>query len=485
MSGAADASAFSTMFSPLAPLLIGMESLWTHRFWSKANLQITDETTAYLPLRDGTQWGGTVVFSQPKRATLTSEYVLEVVISGSTLTSQPAVLTPVPNPPWAAANTPAAYVNCLGDQLIAQVTHRLGSQILHQYEGEYAQIYQRICVNEVNEQYRNAMILGGLPLSTVATPEQQRRQALVKGITVYVPLDRLWCSQNVDESWMPEAYATQGEIAIELSRLARVVYNATLRTGIGGTVPDPFVNGAPPTILSMRLFSREVILTVPEKMARLTTYESDRGALVHFLDCERQRRVTLIGTGGAGVRDFEIRLDNIRLDMQEIIFIVRRGFGAGTPQNEAALDDDWAGDPLQAPVYDFTVEGAPQRVTSRLGAQNKFIDVMLDDVVSFRLQAGGKRLFDDQGDLLDRTWVRRLYHPDSQPRDPIYIKSFSMAPEETKYVSGFQNAANLGNLSIVITMPDFAANIPRVVDVYVHSHNINQSRRGDSVKSLK
>jgi hypothetical protein len=122
---------------------------------------------------------------------------------------------------------------------------------------------------------------------------------------------------------------------------------------------------------------------------------------------------------------------------------------------------------------------------SQLAGATAFIDTMIDNLRSFRLEANGKRLFDNDSDLRNRTWVRRLYHPDAQPRDPIYTKSFSAAPEDTKNTTSFANAANLGVLELVLTIPDYPVNQGRVVDVMCHSYNIIQSRRGDAVKSLK
>lgn len=114
-----------------------------------------------------------------------------------------------------------------------------------------------------------------------------------------------------------------------------------------------------------------------------------------------------------------------------------------------------------------------------------FIDVMVDDVTSYWLEVNRKRLTEPQNDLLSRAWVRQLYHPNSQVRDPIYLISFSFAPEETKIITGLQSAANIGKLELVIRMPDFAANQPRVVDVWAHCHNIIQSKRGAVVKTLR
>ena len=467
----------NTKFSQLGPLLIGPGSIFTPKHWNKSNINVIDETSVYTPVRAGTTFGQTARFTQPKRATLQTEYLLEITLSAST----PAAT--------------AAYVNNLGDQILRRVVHRYGSAILHEYDGEYQQLWQRLTTNEVNEEGRNALTLGGLPLSVSGAGEAQRADALTNGLVLYVPLNRLWFSQHLDEAWMPEAYATEGELEITLQALDQLVYNAVVRPAVGGAVPSPFAApGNQPTVDGIRLITREVTLTVPEKLARLNYYETDRGLLTHFLDLERQPRVDLTGTGGAAPREFRIRLDNIRLDMQEIFFVVRRGLGAATPVDEAAVDDPWSGDNLEAPTFDTSAFPAT-RVQSSLGAV--YIDTMLDDVVgvaggagtggivSYRLEANGKRLFDDQSELVGRAWVRRLYHPDAQARYPIYQISFSADPENTKNVYSFQNAANLGNLELVLTMQDFPADQAAVLDVWVHSHNIIQSRRGDVVKSLK
>jgi len=465
-----------TNFGQLSALLIGPNSLFQPQSWSVSALHALDETSTFSPVRPNPQWGETIRFTQIKRATLNLGYLLKIVISGSTLSG--ATL----------ADRKAAYVNNLGDQIVRQVTHRYGSTILHQYDGEYAQLYRRLTTNEVNDEGRSALTLGGLPLTVGAgIPEYQRRQALIDGVTVYVPLDRLWFAQNPDEAWMPEAYATEGEIEIQLARLQDVVYNAVARGGAGGTIASPF--SVAPTITSVELVAREATLTIPEKNGRLRNYETDGGLLTHFLDVERQQNVQITGTGGSGLRNFTVELSNIRLDMQEIFFIVRRGLGAGVPTNQASLETDWGGDKLQAPVYDFTglaTGTAPTRVGSVLDNVTPiYIDTLVDDIDSYWLEVGGKQLYQPMNELVSRAWMRKMYHPDSQVKDPIYFVSFAFSPEETKVVTGLQNASNLNKLTLVIRMPDFPANQPRVVDVWAHSHNIIQSKMGNVVKTLR
>ncbi len=286
MSSVSDAQAvLSTMYSQLGPILIGQQSLFTPMFWDKSNIHVIDETAIYTPVRAGTTFAQTVRFTQPKRATLTSEYLMEITLSAATVIAGPG-----PGPA-------AAYSNNLGDQIAVNIIHRYANHVLHQYDGEYQQLWQRLTVNEVNEEGRNALTLGGLPITVApGNPELQRSSlaatgALTIGLVLYVPLNRLWFSQHFDEAWMPEAFATEGEIEVELARLEDIVYSHD-------GVTNPFAVAADrPAITQIRLIAREITLTVPEKMSRLSYYETDRGNLVKFLDRERQRRVALVGTG--------------------------------------------------------------------------------------------------------------------------------------------------------------------------------------------
>ena len=106
----------SAKFSQVAPMLIGQDSLFTPTFWNTTNIHVIDETCVLTPVRDGTNFGGTVRFLQNKRATLTTEYLLEVTISGGT----------------AAGGEVPVYVNNLGDQLLLNVVHRYGNHVLHE-----------------------------------------------------------------------------------------------------------------------------------------------------------------------------------------------------------------------------------------------------------------------------------------------------------------------------------------------------------------
>ena len=473
-----------TKYSQLSAMLIGQESVFTPQHWNKYNIHVTEETTVLSPTRDNAEWGRKIVFTQPKRATGTMSYLLRLEIgsSGSRTGGTGAGLGLVAT----GAAATAAYVNNLGDQVCANVVHRYGSSILQEYTGEFAQIYQRVNVNEVNEEGRNALTLGGLPLAANnSVPEQQRHVALRDGLVLYVPLDRLWFCQNHDEMWMAEAYSTEGEIEIELARIEDVVYNAIA----ADPRPSPFNSALDiPPILSAQLIAREVTLTVPEKMARLEYYETDRGMLCRFLDIEHQARI-FNGNGGAGNRELRVDLDNIRLDSVELYFMIRRVRGSVANTAHGGIDEDYAGDNLQGPVFDFSTVATtgPVAQGSQLGgvAGVQRIDMLDDTLVNYRLEANGKRLYDNQNELVGRAWVRKFYHSDSQPRSPVHIISFSLYPSDTKNSTGFQNFANLGKATLVLTLPDWATGESKQVDVFSHSNNIIVSRRGDVVKSLK
>lgn len=450
----------STKFGQLAPLLVGQASLFKPRGWNKTNVHVIDDSATYTPVGNNVaQFSGTARFVIPKRATLVGPLALEIDINAGT---------------FAGGANDGAYVNCLGDQILNTVTVRYGAHILQSYPGEWQQVWRRITKHSNHEEGRNALVLGNLPPSVaVPGPEDDRRQAIINpqgtgvgtGILALVcPLDEIFFTFYMDQYWMPEAYAAELEIEIQLAALARIVYSDDGNNPFGGAVGAPTIN-------ALRLRPREVILPAPEKLARLQEYESERGHLLKFLDLEHQRRVAITGTGTGVAREFRVRLDNIRLDISELVFMVRLGTD-GLVNTNPGVDKDWAGDPLESDTAISTVTGASVACITAIN--------------SFRLEANGKRLYDDMNDLINRAWVRPMYHPDAQIRDNIYVIPFAAIPEDRKNATGFTNASNLGNLELVLNITDWAAAAgDRLVDVFALSHNIIQSRRGDCVKSLK
>lgn len=442
-------SVLTTKFGQLAPMLIGEKSLFTPRFWDRSNIHVTGEDQTYQP-RGNTnpQFGEQARYVFPKRATLLGTPLIEWELT--------AGVGP------GAAPLSAAYVNNVGDHICATVTMRYGSHILQSYPGIVQQIVRRVECNEIDEDCRDELTLGNRRIGA-GTLELERAQAFdqtagtfwANGTTIYSPLDQLWFQHHFDEHWMPEAFATEAELEIDIAPIGRLVY-----TNAAATPPV-----TPPTISASRMRIREITLTAPEKAERLNYFNSEKGCLTHFLDWETQRRVAITGTGALAT--YRVPLDNIRLDINQLFFIVRKS-GAAAP----SINVDWSCDPLE---NDSTAASLLVGAATNLGA--------LMDIASFRFEANGSRLTNDIPAFINRTWMRKLYHSKATSNDFIFFYSPALIPDNKKHVTGFLNAANLGNLELVIN-----ANLPAVayeVDVFVQSHNIIQMRRGDAVKSLK
>ncbi len=428
--------------SQLAPVILGSQSTYDPRGWESHTAFVIDENVSITP-QDGTPtFGSDVRFRLNKNQTLTGRCVLEVTLTGATLD----------------AGQSAAYVKNLGDQILANVQVRYGSNILQNFTGEFMYMWRRLTMHDNHIETTNAQILGGLPAGGAS--ETSRETALVQGLVLYVPLEELYWVWSRDEHWMPEAHAQELEVIISLAPLGRIIYSND------GT--DPFdAGGVAPTIQQCRLLAQQVTTSASEKKGRLALHETSDGLIEHFLDLERQENQRLEGTGGAGTQTYTIKLDNIRMDMAEIMFWVREDSSvAGTP----GVRNDWAGDAVESSSTVSTVTGSSINT--------------LTQISSFRLLSNGQEIVRPQTDLYNRTEVRKRYHPDAQVADFIYCIPFALFPEDRKNATGHLPASNLGNLELEITMNAFAVAAPKRVDIYVHSHNLIQHRDGNVTKVL-
>jgi hypothetical protein len=472
MSGLDPYSTLSTKFGQLAGLLIGKQSLFAPRVWDRSTIHVMDESNTYPTVGNVIpQWGQECRFVLPKRATLIGTPMVEWTLS-------------------AGAATNAAYVNNLGDQMLAEVTLRYGNHVLHSYTGESAQLYRRLTRHEVFESCRDELTLGNRRQGA-ANGEAERVAAYqTANLQVFSPLDELYFTHHFDEYWMPEAVGLEADIVIRLQTLARVVYTPQ------GAAPA----GALPTITSCALRVREVTLTAPEKNGRLGLYQTQQGHLIKFLDTELDTNHVLVGTQAAtaqiprttaglgnyqagGIvytlgadREFRVPINNIRLDVHEFYFVVR---SSNTNGDWPSVENDWFGDPLDS------VNPADATAPSSVTAANAFNQACMFPITSFRLESSRQRLTGDIPELVNRAFMRMLYHKNAQPRDFVYFYSPAAIPDNRKHVTSFLNSANLGNLELVVTMRDFPSNHNRRVDIFAMSHNIIQSKRGDVVKSLK
>lgn len=452
MSGMDNYSLLTTKFGQLAPLLIGEKSLFTPRFWDRTNIHVVTEDQVYQPRNSSdVSLGGTVRFVLPKRATLIGPLLLQTPLA-------PAV--PNAAPPGGRG----AYVNNLGDQIIRQVTIRYGSHHLQSYFGEAAQICRRVAYNEIQEECRDELTLGNRRQADLVQ-ETERADFFDNGGIIYSPLDQLFFTEHFDEYWMPEALATEAEIIIDYQRAGRIAY--TTQAAVPATAPQI------DTTVGPTLRVRETTLTAPEKAERLNYFNADKGMLFHILDWETQLEVPFTSTGAAN-QTLRVNLDNLRLDLNEMFFLVRRA-GPGVVAPGVSMDLDWSIDPLDSATNDGS-----QLVEAAFGNLDRAGIVNID---SFRLEANGSRLTNDIPSFINRTWQRKLYHEGATSRDFIFFVSPSLMPDNRKHVTGFLNTANLGKFELIInhSLPprDF------VIDVYAQSHNVIQMRRGDAVKSLK
>lgn len=448
MASFGNSSLLTTMQGQMSALLIGEKSLFTPKFWERAGIQWFDDNALYTPVGNQTPtWGQTIRFVLSKRASRLGDVLIEWTLSKA----------------GNAAGDRGAYIINAGDAICKRVTMRYANNVLHSFPGEAQQIYRRVTKHEIMEEGRDSLTLGNLR-GSIPADEAQREIAFWSGavggnanaFVLYSPLDELWFRHHFDEYWTPSAFATEAELEIEIAPLGEICYTNT------GVAPI-----TPPTITSVRLRQRELTLTTQETAQLKQLYRTEQGLLVHFLDTETQLRTSFTGNGGAASRELRVPLDNIRLDMFALFFVVRPSANTGV-----SVNNPYSGDRLDS--------SDPINVSSVTGTDTG----MFQPITSFRLEANGQRVTNDIPELLNRGYMRQLYWKDAQVRDYIYSLCFAALGDNRKHVTGFLNAANLGKLELVITMNDFGAGV-REVDVFALSHNLIQMRMGDAIKTLK
>lgn len=356
----------------------------------------------------------------------------------------------------------SAYVKNFGDQCISEITLRYASNILQSIPNRvWAPLWRRLCYHDNHIEGINANVLGGLPAGDAAT-EGIRENAVTAGLDIIVPLEELFFSHNRDEYWFSEAYSMEAEILLQISPLASLVYSDNGLTPFGGV-------GTAPVLSADELRYREITLSAAEKENRLKGYMTQQGNVVKWLDIERQENVSFVGTGTGLNRVLNVPLNNFRMDLAEIIFLMRIDtdtLSATAP----GVSKDWAGDAMESTT-------TPSIITLASVA-------CVLPVVSWELVANGKVIYQSQEELFNRTIVRHRYHPDSQISDAFYVIPFAEFPEDYKNATGHLSAQVLGKLELCITVLDWAATQRRRIDVYAHSHNFIQSRAGGITKAL-
>jgi len=367
-----------------------------------------------------------------------------------------------------AVGTPtAAYCKNIGDVFWKTQILRYGSNVIQQFDTDIVPIFRRLCKNDVNIEDVNANVLGGLPPGGAG--EQVLIDAFYTGVKLRCPLEELFWQSNQDEYWMPESLALEGELILATRAPGQCIYTND------GAAPSTI-----PSFSGVQLRYQEITLSAAEKENRLKLYKSPEGHVIHFLDLEQQPGYTANGTNAGGLAattplGLVVPLSNFRMDMAEIIFCVRIATAAPTTSLSPTAN-------LSGSLTNY--HGSRLESNPALSIVTGDSVATVVPVVQFKLQAAGKDIFVYQPDLWNRSHVRKYYHPDSQIADGYYCIPFARYPEDRKNATGHQSASVLGQLVLMIDVPNYGSTFTYQVDVWSHSHNLIQSRAGGIAKAL-
>lgn len=462
--------------SQLGPAIIGSTSLNMPAGYTATTPMYEDYTVAILSSNNQTnpQFGNTITFNLPKNSTMIGRAVVELTIgpAQTNVAFDPALPIGVGNQPT------AEYVKNLGDLLCENLQLVYGTTNLQSINGKYQPSWRRICKNDVNIEYINAMVLGNL--SPGGSSEQVLIDAFYGGCTVYIFFDELFFVNNRNEFWMPEAYALEGQLKLQLATLDQVVCTSSRTSAelTGGAAVRP-------VITNCILRYQEDTLSAAEKSQRLKFYRTPEGLVQHFLDLEYQLELFVPGSGARApgsplalqpLRTNVLQLGNIRMDMAEILFCVHRispGGAAFPEENGVITSNGWGGSWMEGDV-------SPTLVVPTVGTGFS----TLIDVETFQVSAAGKSLTSGaMPGFWNRSIVRKTYHPDAQIVGAFYSLSFAKFPEDRRNATGHISASVAGNLALAVTTRNPGVGIDYRVDVYVHSHNLMQSRGGSIGKA--
>lgn len=438
MSGADPQLLINANIGNLAKLFTSEQSLWDNKGYQSTNIFAVDNTFSAKPVGTQANFAGQDRFRLRKRGGRVHRTWLRTQISAGVV---------------AGANQ-AAYVDDLGQLMLAGVRAEYASKNLHEYRGEMLKAYFRLMFHDISREAYNAMQFAGLPPGPGGS-EAVRQANVSAATTVYVNLSWLWWTRFEDYALTPEGLASELDLVVTYAPLEQLVYARVVATGLTPAA-DPFTTR--PAITLSELFTQLIHVPGPEKSIQLASFEHRQGQLFKILDAEEQLKMPM--PAAAGVYSF--KLDNFRLDSQFIMFYVRT----------TDIDTAWKVDRMQS---DPTPSILPAALVTPVNA--------LQAITSFRLIANGKPIVDPVTDIENRAHHRDIYFPGSQIAEPIYFIPFSWLLRDAKNVTGFQNLANLGNLELELTVPVSATT--RYVDAYNICHNIIQQKKGDIIKALR
>lgn len=422
-------------FGNLSAVLSSNETIWHNRGYATTAIHAQDNTFYTEPVGQEADFGETVRFRMRKRGGKYYKTWLKISISAGVL----------------KAGYEAVYSDDVAQLLLNTVRMSYASKDIQVYTGEFIKAYMRLMEHDIFREAYNARNLAGLPPG--GAYETIRRGNTVAAIDLYPALDWLYFTRSEDYSLHPEALASELDLEITYAQLQRVVYSRVTATGLTPVV-TPFSTA--PSITSTRLFQQLIFNPVPEKNLALKSYEKEHGNIFKILDVERQLGNSIPLAAGT----YSIKLDNIRLDSQFIMFFMR----------DSLVNTDWAVDNMQSDTTATVLTGGGSVAA-------------LQSITSFRLLANGGEIIRSTNDVENRCIWRDIYLKGSQIAEPIYFIPWSWLLKDAKNVTSFQNMANLGSVTLEVTVP--VRSRTSVLDVYSVCHNIVQWKRGDVVKSLR
>lgn len=478
-------NAIATKYSQLSNAILGNKSVYMQTGNSALTPTDRDETTFIQPSNGNLTpaWvaGAKIVYSLPKTATLIGKMWHEITLSAG-VTQEPAQVPPTFTPAVgansltnlaavAALGRPAAeYIENIGDLIFDQTILRYSTNPLQVYDMEAALARRMISENNVLIQATNAEVLGNLPPG--GNTEQVRIDAFYNGVTLRTPLDFIYFTQCMDRHWMPEALALEGTLELVFRDRAQCIITRS------GTNAELIAAGASfPAVTDVRLRYQQITLSAAEKMNRLQLYKSPQGSVNLFEDLEMQTQFQFTPTVGAGIAITQfVPLSNFRMDMKEIIFFVRR---AVDPRVPAAGMGTFFPD-----LQGFRGSRMMSNVVTPnlLGGQ---LEGCLVPIISYRLQAAGKDLQNDEPELYVRAADRKFYHPNAEIANNIYHHAWAIYPEDVKNATGHTSASVLGNLNLVLNLQSLGATTTLQVDVFSYPYNLMQARAGSIAKALQ
>lgn len=423
-----------------------------------------------------------VKFNIDKTSTLVHNVVLEITLSAG-------VTNPAFNPDLAigVGNLPRAeYVRNVGDLIGRQHQLIYGSSQLQTVEGRFHALFRHLCKNDVDIEGLNAMVLGNTPPGGAS--EQVLIDAFYRGVTLFCPLEELFFNSSLDQSWMPEAYALEGQIQTQLASLGQIV-NTSTRDGSEITVA--------PAITNIRMRFTSITTSAAEKDNRLKLYRTPEGLVQRGWTVEHQQNLLIQGTGARAVfnpavratfldrqpllRSGRLLLGNLRADIGEMLIVCHRIRATGTPadypQENAVIDTDFSGSYMED---DFIT---PSLLVPDANARAGFSTMI--EIVGAQVFTGQKPLFDQDIDgFWNRAYIRKFYHPNSHVRGAILSISFARYPEDRRNATGHISAAVAGQLGIELIVHNPGAGplgttpIQYHAAVHAHCYNFWQSRGG-------